>query len=136
MVWLQVFIEKKDTHTGYTFTAKFENDKQEVSGSTYTKRLVHVSLNTPGSLVDRKLLVEGIYDPATMTASAQLETPWKKFDWSGESPGAEILLGSNSSLQLFIIYVSRHLILSKYNEIGVTMTKYNNCELLLIAHCL
>lgn len=81
---MQVFIEKKDTHTGYSFTAKYENDKQEVSGSTYTKRVVHVSLDTPGSQVDRKLLVEGVYDPSTMAASAQLMSPWKKLQWTSE----------------------------------------------------
>ena len=87
---MQVFIEKKDTHSGYAFTAKLENDKQEVSGVSYTKRLVHVSLDTPGSQVDRKLLVEGLYDPAAMRVSAQIESPWKKFDWNGQF--ASILL--------------------------------------------
>lgn len=80
----QVFIEKKDTHTGYSFTAKYENERSSAAGATYTKRTVHVSLDTPGSQVDRKLLVEGIYDPATMAASASLMSPWKKFEWTSE----------------------------------------------------
>lgn len=84
MLWLQIFIEKKDTHTGYKFAAKFENDKQQISGLTYTKRAVHVSLDTPGSQVDRKLLVEGNYNPAEMSVSAQVASPWKKVEWSGK----------------------------------------------------
>ena len=78
----QIFIEKKDTHSSYAFTAKYQNEGSQVSGATYTKRTVHVSIDTPGSQVDRKLLAEAIFDPASMHASAQLMTPWKKFSWT------------------------------------------------------
>jgi hypothetical protein len=78
---VQLFVEKKDTHTGYTFTAKYENERQQVSGATYTRRLVHVSLDTPGSQVNRKMLAEALFDPAAMKATAELDTPWRKFSW-------------------------------------------------------
>lgn len=81
---MQLFIEKKDTHTGYTFTAKMENERQQVSGSTYNRRLVHLSLDTPGSQVNRKLLAEAAFNPAEMKASAELYSPWKKFSWTGK----------------------------------------------------
>ena len=79
-----VFIEKKDTHSGYTFTAKYQTERSTSAGNTYNKRTVHLNIDTPGSQVDRKLLIEGIYDPANMAASAQLVSPWKKFDWSSK----------------------------------------------------
>jgi hypothetical protein len=78
----QAFIEKKDTHSSYKFTAELKKERSQVSGTTYNKRTFHVSVNTPGSQVDRQLLAEAIFDPAAMTASAQLMTPWKKFSWT------------------------------------------------------
>ena len=80
---MQVFIEKKDTHTGYAFVARMEKELQEISGVTYTKRTAHISLDTPGSAIDRKLLMEAIYDPENMAVSSKLMSPWKKLEWSG-----------------------------------------------------
>jgi len=84
LLFCQVFVEKKDTHTGYAFTAKYERSKEQVSGMTYEKKVLHLSVDTPGSQVDRKLLIEGVYNPAEMIASAQLQSPWTKLEWTSK----------------------------------------------------
>jgi len=96
----QITMEKKDTHTGYTFVAKMENTRQRVSGTTVVKRVAHLSIDTPGSQVDRKLLLEGTFDPATMSASAQMMSPWKKVAWNANLKNDQDMKSAETSLTI------------------------------------
>jgi len=70
------------------------------NGVDYLKRLARISFDTPGSTVDRKMLVELNVDEQKMAAGFSLITPWKKVSADSELINLENIKKATARLTL------------------------------------
>ncbi|ELU04621.1 hypothetical protein CAPTEDRAFT_222921 [Capitella teleta] len=76
----KVYLNKKDSHTGFHFEAKYIQDKTRAQTGVQIKDIAKVQFNTPGSSVDRELAFEFEMDRASKQMKISMKSPWKKVD--------------------------------------------------------
>ncbi|GFO07586.1 apolipophorin [Plakobranchus ocellatus] len=68
-------LHKTDTHSGYKLFAKRVENKKTST--------VQISFNTPGSKINRVIMIDMSVNYPRKSIDAQVVTPWKKADFSG-----------------------------------------------------
>ncbi|RUS87830.1 hypothetical protein EGW08_004429 [Elysia chlorotica] len=83
-------LHKTDTHTGYKLLVKrITNSRQNVA---------QISFNTPGSKVNRVILIDLATDYSRKSITAEVATPWKKAEFNGFVINTEELKTISGSL--------------------------------------
>jgi len=80
----KVVLNKKDSINAYTFEARYQAPRVRQDGVDYVKRVARLSFDTPGSTVDRRMMVEFNLDQQKMAAGLNFITPWKKVSADSE----------------------------------------------------
>jgi hypothetical protein len=79
----KLYLNKRDTYTGFHFEAKYLQEKTRSQGAVQIKDIARVQFNTPGSSVDRELLFDFELDRAGRQIRLNMKSPWKKADLTG-----------------------------------------------------
>ncbi|XP_014669654.1 PREDICTED: apolipophorins-like [Priapulus caudatus] len=81
-----ITLEKTDkTFTDYQFEARWQKQKVRKDGKTYNTFTGRLSMDTPGSSIDREWTTDLVVNQADLAFSANLRSPYKKLGLEGSA---------------------------------------------------